>query len=149
MLGTALLLTLIDQLIKQGVKENPIGDVFFRCSPLFELVHTVNQGAAMSMLSQSTYLLLILTSVMLVFLVGVICFYPGITNAARWSLCILLGGGIGNWIDRFYENGVTDYIRLLFIRFPVFNFADICISFSVTVLMILLLSNRLEQKVDL
>lgn len=148
LLGIALLLTLIDQMIKQAIKGNPVGDVIFCCPSLFELVHTVNQGAAMSMFSEHGRLLFLATSGMLVFLAGIICFYPGITNAARWSLCVLLGGGVGNWIDRLFGNGVTDYIRLLFIRFPVFNFADICISLSVTLLMILLLLNRLEQKVD-
>ena len=43
------------------------------------------------------------------------------------SLSVLLGGGIGNLIDRVIWGGVTDYIRLLFIRFPVFNFADVCV----------------------
>ena len=41
-------------------------------------------------------------------------------------------------MDRVIWGGVTDYIRLLFIRFPVFNFADICITVSVAVLFILI-----------
>ena len=61
------------------------------------------------------------------------------------SLSVLLGGGIGNLIDRVIWGGVTDYIRLLFIRFPVFNFADICITVSVAVLFVLIC---FDHKVD-
>lgn len=61
------------------------------------------------------------------------------------SLSVLLGGGIGNLIDRVIWGGVTDYIRLLFIRFPVFNFADICITVSVAVLSVLIC---FDHKVD-
>ena len=40
---------------------------------------------------------------------------------------LVLGGGIGNLIDRIAEGRVVDYINLLFMRFAVFNFADICV----------------------
>ena len=44
---------------------------------------------------------------------------------------ILLGGGIGNLIDRVLNGEVVDYINLLFMRFAVFNFADICVCVGV------------------
>ena len=43
----------------------------------------------------------------------------------------LQGGGIGNLIDRVLNGEVVDYINLLFMRFAVFNFADICVCVGV------------------
>ena len=44
---------------------------------------------------------------------------------------LVLGGGIGNLIDRVLNGEVVDYINLLFMRFAVFNFADICVCVGV------------------
>ena len=57
----------------------------------------------------------------------------------------LIGGGLGNLVDRILFGGVTDYIRLLFVRFPIFNFADVMITCSVFVLILLMMTNRLEE----
>ena len=43
----------------------------------------------------------------------------------------MLGGGIGNLIDRVLNGEVVDYINVLFMRFAVFNFADICVCVGV------------------
>ena len=47
------------------------------------------------------------------------------------ALILVLGGGIGNLIDRVLNGEVVDYINLLFMRFAVFNFADICVCVGV------------------
>ena len=45
----------------------------------------------------------------------------------------ILAGGAGNLIDRFAQGYVVDYIKTLFIDFPVFNFADILVVVGVFV----------------
>lgn len=50
----------------------------------------------------------------------------------------------GQLIDRLLLGGVTDYIHLLPVLLPVFNFADICITLSIGYLMIQMLRGRLE-----
>ena len=67
-----------------------------------------------------------------------------LTKPAWMAVACLAGGGIGNLLDRLLYSGVTDYIRLQFIDFPVFNLADIAITGSVSVLLILLASDTLE-----
>ena len=57
----------------------------------------------------------------------------------------MIGGGVGNLIDRIAYAGVTDYIRLLLFDFPIFNLADMAITGSIAVLLILLLTGRLEE----
>ena len=46
----------------------------------------------------------------------------------RLSLTLVLAGGLGNLIDRALYGAVIDYIELTFMTFPVFNFADICVT---------------------
>ena len=66
------------------------------------------------------------------------------TRTARIALAFVIGGGAGNLIDRLAFGEVTDYVRLLFIRFPVFNLADVCITGGAVLLMLLALTGRLE-----
>ena len=44
-----------------------------------------------------------------------------------WGAGFLLGGALGNLLDRLIYGAVVDYVKLLFIDFPVFNLADVCI----------------------
>ena len=47
---------------------------------------------------------------------------------ARWALTLLTGGAVGNLIDRVAAGGVVDMFELEFIRFAVFNLADLFIT---------------------
>ena len=67
---------------------------------------------------------------------------------ARLAISGLIGGGMGNLVDRILFGGVTDYIRLSLIRFPIFNFADICITVSVVALTLLLLFDHFNDKTE-
>jgi len=134
----------LDQLIKSRVRLLPPGQPFFRLSGLFELVPSFNTGAAFSMLRGNSALLIAISVLLLFF-----CLYIGkimrLTRPARLSCLLLIGGGAGNLIDRLFFGGVTDYIRLLFLDFPIFNLADVAITCSVFVLIMLLMTNRLEE----
>ena len=141
----AVVLAVLDQAIKAYVRTIPYGYAFFEMPGLVSLTHCVNTGAAFSLFSGKT-LLLALTSVALL---GVIGFYllrkMNLTKMACISLTCVIGGGVGNLLDRMLFGGVTDYIRLLFIDFPVFNLADIAITGAIGVLMILLITDKLEE----
>ena len=142
MVLAALAIAVLDQIIKGMVESYPFGYVIHRFEPFFEIVYTVNKGAAFSILSGRSVFLLAVTSLVLLLLVFMIMFYRYMSRSAAWCIAVLLGGGAGNWVDRFFSGGVTDYIRILFLRFPVFNLADICITVSVFGLFILLLFDR-------
>ncbi len=53
----------------------------------------------------------------------------GTSNADRWALSLILGGAIGNWIDRLRFNAVIDFLDLRI--WPVFNVADAAITAGV------------------
>ena len=58
---------------------------------------------------------------------------------------LVLGGGIGNLIDRVLNGEVVDYINLLFMRFAVFNFADICVCVGVALWVLVIFLEELHE----
>ena len=130
-------LTLVDQLIKlwATVELLPVGSKPF-IPHVLEFYYLLNDGMSFSMLSGKRTLLVIVT--------GVLRKMPRLERAA-WILVV--GGGVGNLIDRIRTGVVVDYLNCLFINFPVFNFADVCICVGVGLLVLsLLLDMRREQK---
>lgn len=134
-----------DQGTKALIRSLDVGKTLLSLPPFLDIIRTENSGAAFSMLSGNSLFLLSATSLMLLILFFILLFYQDISGQARWALAALLGGGIGNWVDRVSNGVVSDYIRLLFIEFPVFNLADIFITISVVYLIALLLFGRLES----
>ena len=122
------LVILIDQLTKHflyGKSQSLIGDFLWLESP------ALNTGAAFNMLNNNI-LLAVLTSVFAVFMVFVIV-SNRFTDSLffKIALSILLGGTIGNIIDRVFWGGVRDFIYLKSINFAIFNFADIFVNIGV------------------
>ena len=63
-----------------------------------------------------------------------------------YLLAALAAGAIGNFIDRVVNGYVVDFIYFKFINFPVFNFADICVTVSVVLICILFIFIYKEDK---
>lgn len=135
-------LAIVDQALKALVRLYPEGHVIWSLPPLVEFYRTTNTGAAFSILSSGTLLIIAVSAALMIALCVLLARSTTKSRLFCVSLSGLIGGGIGNLVDRVIWGGVTDYIRLLFIRFPVFNFADICITVSVAVLFILICFDR-------
>ena len=120
----------IDQLIKLWAVQalQPVGAM-----PLIphvvELRFVLNPGMAFSLLSGKQLFLIIATSVALLAVAYGLFFRS--RGKRLQQAALVLGGGIGNLIDRVLNGEVVDYINLLFMRFAVFNFADICVCVGV------------------
>lgn len=147
---TDLLLTLpliaLDQIIKAFVRRMPEGSVYFELPGLVSLTHVTNTGAAFSLFSGNQAMLLLISAGLLLILTAYLFRALRMTRVARAAAICLLAGGLGNMIDRLLLGGVTDYIRLIPIRFPVFNFADILVTGSIFALLLLMLAGRLETR---
>ena len=124
----SILLVVIDQAVKIWVRAAiPLGQSIPFIPYLMDLTYTQNTGAAFSSFSGMTW---ILTLVSLVCSIGIALlmrknFFPGFWG--KLSLALILGGAVGNLIDRAFIGFVTDMFETTFMNFAVFNVADICV----------------------
>ncbi len=108
---------------------------------VLELNYLENKGAAFGMLENQKFFFIFVAIVIL----GVISYvlYKMPDNKKYTILHLLLSmiaaGAIGNMIDRIRLNYVVDFIYFVLINFPIFNVADIYVSVSTFVLVLLLL----------
>lgn len=92
-----------------------------------DLIYVRNGGGAWGMLSGHTWLLLSITIIIMLICIALLM-RVGIKNKLMfWAICLILGGGLGNMIDRILRGGeVIDFLHFEFLpQFPVFNVADI------------------------
>ena len=124
----ALLLVLLDQGVKYLVLTKiPLGGHMPFLPHLLELTYVQNTGAAFSILEAHTWLLALVSLVMSALLAWAL-FKPLFRHPlGRFFLALVLAGAVGNLIDRAFLRFVTDMFRTLFLDFPVFNVADICV----------------------
>lgn len=132
-------LVVIDQVIKYFVSAylQPVGSVSV-IDNLFSLTYVENKGVAFGMFSDMRWVFVALTSVLL----AIIIFYmfKKRPKGKFFYVCaaLIIGGGIGNLIDRIFYGYVIDYLSLSFFP-PVCNFADYCITAGTIMLVIYLL----------
>lgn len=125
----AAVLVLVDQLTKlwlYGKSCSLIGDFLWLESP------ELNTGASFGIFSGKTIFLVLFSIPVIVLICYMICSNK-LTKSKffKASLGIILGGTIGNLIDRIFLGGVRDFIYLKSINFAIFNFADIFINIGI------------------
>lgn len=97
-----------------------------------KIVHVTNSGAAFGMF-QGAGPLLVITSVVGMVAILVYLFNPGFAHPLmRLGLAFMLGGAVGNLIDRVSEGRVVDFVKVP--NFPAFNVADSAITIGVFLL---------------
>ncbi len=96
---------------------------------LFALTYVENKGAAYGIFSNGTTFLAILSFVLSVGLIYVIIKFDKYfkSKLTKVGLILTLAGALGNFFDRAFRGFVVDMFQFTFIKFPVFNVADICI----------------------
>jgi len=103
--------------------------------PGIDLVNVRNSGIAFGFLADGGALLVVGTALALLALVAFFVTHSG--RALVWiPTGLLLGGAIGNLIDRAVAGSVTDFVK--FPHFPAFNVADTAITFGVVALIYVL-----------
>lgn len=100
--------------------------------PGVEIVHVQNEGVAFNQLGGGGTIVAIVVGVALVALLAY--FATHLHKPLVWlPTGMLLGGALGNIIDRIREGAVTDFVKLP--AWPAFNLADTSITFGVLVLL--------------
>ena len=113
-----------------------------------QLTYVENRGAAFGILQGKRLLFLIITIVVILIIsFYLIRYYNQFNPLTRISLAMLIGGAVGNLIDRARFGFVVDFISIKLVNrydFPVFNIADICVVISTIFIVYLVLFDKLE-----
>lgn len=149
--GLAVLVILLDQWTKWTVVKNmEIGDHIAVWDPWFGILSHRNRGAAWGMLQGQIWIFTIVT---IIVIVGIIYYFHKEAKGKplfQSSLMILLGGAIGNFIDRIFRGEVVDFIDVLIpvinYDFPIFNIADSALTIAVMMLIFVLLKEDMKEK---
>lgn len=137
--ATAALVIGLDQATKALVRANVDRGESDPILPAVELVNTRNRGVAFGLLEGAEVLVAVVTAVALLALVAF--FVRHRDRRLAWlPTGLLLGGALGNVIDRARGDGVTDFIKLPV--WPAFNLADMAITFGVVALIYVLEGRR-------
>lgn len=124
----AALIVAADQGVKYLVRANiALGQHVSFLPGVMDLTFVKNTGAAFSMLEEHTWLLTLLSGVVAVILAVLLARRILPHWFGQLALGLLLGGAVGNFIDRLLLGYVTDMFAAAFVNFPVFNVADIAV----------------------
>jgi signal peptidase II len=142
--GIAAVVLLLDQMTKWLiVKWLPLYTVIVVIPHVFSITHVFNRGAAFSMFdkgaSRATTLALVFFSlVVIVVLLRILWRSIEGTNAMTFALSLILGGAIGNLVDRVRTGSVVDFLSFSIGRYhwPDFNLADSAIVIGSMLLII-------------
>ena len=146
-LGFSTLVALADQIIKWLVQQSMAYGQSIEITPFFNWVHVWNEGAAFSLFADSGgwqrsffIAIVIVVSVVLVELIQ-----DSRQRAEALAYTMVLGGALGNVIDRVFRGYVVDYLDFHWQswHWPAFNLADVFIVLGV--IMILAMSFRANK----
>ena len=132
---------LSDQLLKFYIQQNVPLNVSYEVIPgVLSIGHVRNFGAAWSMWLGQRWLLSIISLVALV-IFGY--YFKKLHHNWGYGLgfSLLIGGTLGNLLDRLFSGYVVDMLELDLINFPVFNIADCALTLGVIVILITMLKD--------
>ncbi|MDV2685356.1 signal peptidase II [Alkalihalophilus sp. As8PL] len=145
----ALIVILIDQLTKWIVDTSmEIGERIPVIENVFYITSHRNQGAAFGILQGQMWFFYIITTVVII---GII-YYMEKEAKHDWlfgsSLALILGGAIGNFIDRIFRGEVVDFVDTFIFgyNFAIFNVADAALCVGVGLLFIKMIQDERKQK---
>ncbi len=146
-----ILLIAIDQLTKYWARTSILEKGPFSLIPkVLKLQYHENTGAVWGILSGRISFLIILT---IVLMLALTYFYLKIPKGKRYTpvrmiWIFIMAGAIGNFIDRISLRYVVDFIYIELIDFPIFNFADMYLTISCALLVILVLFYYKEKDLE-
>ncbi|MGL6008369.1 MAG: signal peptidase II [Culicoidibacterales bacterium] len=132
----------VDQITKYLVATYmQVGEQIVVIPEFFTITSHRNTGAAFSILEGKMDFLLLVTIFALGFFIYLIEQYRKTNTGLVIALAVMLGGAIGNFIDRLFVGEVVDFFAFQFgsYHFAIFNVADIALSLGVIVFAVLLL----------
>lgn len=142
---TSLTIILLDQLSKLLIIDKSINVI----QNILSFTYTQNTGVAFGLIDNNLIFIILFNIVIL----GIIIKFlkennENIDFVVLVSLILILSGGVGNLIDRLLRGYVVDFIKLEFVKFPIFNLADISVTVGVFILIIVIVKQMIINKND-
>ena len=139
-----LAIVVLDQITKAIVRDRiPLHDSIEVIPGLLNLVHVRNTGAAFGMLNAAEFPFksVIIALIALAGLAGVALYAASLAHhqrLARIGLALIIGGAVGNLIDRFIDGSVVDFVDVYWreYHFWAFNVADSAITVGVAIMLL-------------
>lgn len=149
LLLTALVILVGDQLTKALVVANvAVGERVNLIGSLVQVWHAQNRGASFSLLQGASLLFLAVS----VLSVAMVAYFHRALRARGWwlhlVLGVILGGTLGNLVDRLRQGAVTDWLSIGIgdLRWPTFNVADSSLVVGIGILVLYLLFERPDAR---
>jgi len=140
-------IVIIDQITKFLTVQNiPLGDSMEIIPGIFSLTYIQNTGAAWSILEGQMWFFYIITLIVVVMLIYFL--HKEAKDEPLFALAIsfILGGALGNFVDRLHLQYVIDMFQLDFISFPIFNIADSALTVGVIIMLLYVLKDEFFNK---
>ena len=112
----------LDQFSKYLVRELLAYRASFPDAGFLQFTHTHNTGSAFGILQGQNLPLIFISFIGIAVLLAIYFSQPRPGNLLRFSLGLMMGGAVGNLVDRLHQGWVTDFIDIG--PWPVFNLAD-------------------------
>ncbi len=135
-----LILVFIDQITKLIAQRNLLAGPVSVIDGVFEFHYHENRGMAFGLLQNQLWIFIVITVIMLAAIA--FCYFR-IPSGKRYypliGICVFIcAGAVGNFIDRIFRGYVIDFCYIKLIDFPIFNLADIFVTWPAVLLIILL-----------
>ncbi len=136
-----------DQLTKLWTLSSLAGTEGMKIIPnILEFTYVENRGAAFGILADSRWVFMVLSVVAIVALVIYLIKAKPQSLLLRTALSLIVGGGIGNMIDRSFRGFVVDFISVPFVWDYVFNVADMAVCIGCAVLFLWLILSEIKER---
>lgn len=112
------------------------GDSFAVIDGFFHFTYVENRGIAFGLFSDARIWFILLSIIVLIALLILFCKSENRTVWLKAGTSLVLGGAVGNLIERISKGYVVDFLDFRFINFPVFNIADIAVCVGAVMLVI-------------
>ena len=146
--GLSVAIAVIDYILKILVINNlkPVGSAEV-IPGLFSLKYVENRGAAFGMLSNARWVFILFTIAIIIGLIILIIRKRIKSKLFNAAAILIIGGGLGNLVDRIFYGYVVDYLSISFFP-PVCNFADYCVTVGAALMIVYLIffSHYLDKK---
>jgi signal peptidase II len=137
---------LVDQIVKIIISSTMgVGETIPVIKDIFHFTYIRNEGAAFGMLSEHRWVFMIISSVAIIVMCIYLFKFCKERMLTRIGIALVIGGGIGNMIDRIFLGYVVDMIDCRFIDFYVFNVADSCVCVGAGIVFLGVLLDTIKE----